>query len=250
MTDHVGMRCEQCREALSARLDGEDTPDERAESEAHLTECVDCQGWWDAAADITRLVRTSPVEPTPAVPDTVLAAAPGPLRARLAAGMRVLLGVLGSLQLALGVVQVTGSTTVTAYLHAGHPDSAGHLWHESAAWNIAVGTAFLWIASRHGRPIGAVPILTAFVGMLVLLSASDVIAGRVDTARLLSHGFVLTGYLVILALTRPAFDFGQPPTGPDHRTWRWRVHFDTDDQPTPVRRSGSRPVEGTARHAA
>ena len=42
----------------------------------------------------------------------------------------------------------------------------GHLWHESAAWNVAVGAAFLFIALRRNRPSGLVPMLTAFVGML------------------------------------------------------------------------------------
>jgi predicted anti-sigma-YlaC factor YlaD len=128
-----------------------------------------------------------------------------------------------------------------------------YLWHESAAWNLAIGAGFLWIATRRGRPTGALPILTAFVAMLVLLSASDVIAGRVDTARLISHAFLLTGYAVIVALTRPSLDLGPPPTGPDHRTWRWRVHFDTDDESVPAQPSpptAARPAEGTTHHAA
>lgn len=252
MTDHDGMRCEQWREVLSARLDGEETTDERDRSDAHLAACQECSAWWNIAADITRLARTSPASPTPPVPDAVLAAAPGSWRSRLAVGLHVLLGTLGSLQLALGMVQVSGSTTATAYLHTGHVDTATHLWHESAAWNLAIGAGFLWIATRRGRPTGALPILTAFVAVLILLSASDLIAGQVDTARLISHAFLLTGYAVIVALTRPMFDFGQPPTGSHHRTWQWRAYFDTDDESIPAQPSPAtaRPVEGTTHHAA
>jgi predicted anti-sigma-YlaC factor YlaD len=248
MADHDGMRCEQCQEALSACLDGEEAPGEREQAEVHLAACADCRTWWDAAASITRLARTGPVPATPVVPDTVLQVAPGPGRARLAAGLRILLGTLGSVQLVLGMVQVSAATATTSYLHTGHIPGAGHLWHESAAWNVAIGAGFLWTATRRTRPTGLLPILTVFVAMLVLLSASDVTAGRVEGARLVSHAFVLAGYIVVLALTRPSFDFGPPP--PDrNRTRRWRVHLDTDDEQVPAHPApAARPIQGTARH--
>lgn len=253
MTDHDGMRCDQWREVLSARLDGEETPEERDGVDAHLATCPECSEWWDTAGDITRLARTSPASLIPPVPDTVLDAVPGRWRARLATALHVVLGTLGALQLGLGMVQVSGSTTATNYLHTGHLTDATHLWHESASWNLAIGAGFLWIATRRGRPTGALPILTAFVAALLLLSAADLIAGRVDPARLVSHAFLVTGYAVIVALTRPALDFGQPPTGPHRRTWRWRVHFDTDDEAVPTRPAPpttARPVDGTTHHAA
>lgn len=225
------MGCELYREALSARLDGEETPEERASVDAHLAGCTECRAWWEAAAAVTRLARTGAVSGTPAVPETVLDAAPGPGRARLARGLRTLLGVLGASQLGLGLVQVTGFAGDTL-LHDGHllaGTPADHLWHESAAWNVAVGAGFLWIALRRSRPTGLLPTLTAFVGVLVLLSASDVLAGRVDPGRLLSHALIVSGYTVILVLTRPAFDFGEPPSAPGTWRSRWRATFDTQE---------------------
>jgi hypothetical protein len=53
------MRCEQCREALSARLDGEDTPAERVDADRHMNGCPACQRWFDDAAKVTRLARMS-----------------------------------------------------------------------------------------------------------------------------------------------------------------------------------------------
>ena len=55
----------------------------------------------------------------------------------------------------------------------------GHVWNESAAWNVAVGAGYLFIALRRTRPVGLVPMLTAFVGMLLLLSVNDLTGGRV-----------------------------------------------------------------------
>ncbi|GAB3827182.1 hypothetical protein [Dactylosporangium cerinum] len=118
----------------------------------------------------------------------------------------MLLGAFGAAQFVLGIAQVTSGATATEL----HGSGSGHLWHESAAWNVAIGAGFGWIASRRGRPAGALPMLTAFVALLALLSVNDVLAGRVETERLLSHGFVLAGYAIVVALTRPALDPDRP----------------------------------------
>lgn len=129
-------------------------------------------------------------------------------RRALVVALRVLLGAFGAAQFVLGIAQVTNAASAAEL----HGDGSGHLWHESAAWNVAIGAGFGWIASRRGRPAGALPMLTAFVALLALLSVNDVLAGRVETARLLSHGFVLAGYAIVIALTRPALDPGRPPS--------------------------------------
>ena len=53
--------------------------------------------------------------------------------------------------------------------------------------------------------------LTAFVAMLLLLSVNDLSAARVDTTRLVSHGFVILGWLIVVALSRVTRDSAQPP---------------------------------------
>ncbi|GAA3197138.1 zf-HC2 domain-containing protein [Dactylosporangium siamense] len=227
--------CEAFREALSARLDGEAEPIDAALTDAHLLRCAGCRTWHADAADATRLVRVQQVSTQPAGSDALLAALdahgvlpvppvpPVPSNSRisrispflsflprgrraLVLALRVLLGAFGAAQFVLGIAQVTSATTATEQ----HGSGSGHLWHESAAWNVAIGAGFGWIASRRGRPAGALPMLTAFVALLALLSVNDVIAGRVETERLLSHGFVLAGYAIVLALTRPALDPDRP----------------------------------------
>lgn len=225
--------CEDYREALSARLDGEDDPAERAPVDAHLADCPTCREWQDAAARVTRLARTSSVGPAIELRDDLLAAVPGPGRARAGVALRVLLGVLGVVQFLLGAAQIAGSSS-THPLHdldAVAGVGPGHLWHESAAWNVALGVGFAWIALRRARPIGLLPTLSMFVGALALLSANDVLVGRVDLPRLLSHGFVAAGYLIILVLSRPALDPGPPPAGDRDRGSRWRVSFDEPEAP-------------------
>lgn len=213
VADYRNVGCEQYREALSARLDGEAEPVPAAETDAHVAGCRACREWAESAALVTRLARTGPVMAAPDVTERVLPAAPRRWRGRLVVMLRVALGVLGTAQLVLGLLQLTTlRPAAESHAHGTTVDGAtpGHLWHESAAWNVAVGAAFLWVAARRGRPTGIVPILTVFIGMLVLLSAADIWAGRVEAARLASHAFVLTGYLIVLALSRRSLDLTPP----------------------------------------
>lgn len=212
--DYDYMGCGGYREALSAQLDGEDEPVGRAELDAHLAACPSCRQWFDDAATVNRLVRTAPAVAAVDVTEAVLPAAPGPWRGRVALGLRVALGFLGVVQFGLALFQIStlgGAEAETMHGTAVDGATPGHLWHESVAWNVGVGAAFLWIAFRRGRPLGVLPILTAFIIALVVLSGADVIAGRVESLRLASHIFVLVGYLIVLALSGATLDL--PPPG-------------------------------------
>ncbi|GAA2492608.1 zf-HC2 domain-containing protein [Winogradskya humida] len=269
------MACEQWREKLSAQLDGEDDPAERAGVDEHLAGCAGCREWLDRAATVNRLTRTGLVTDVPDLSGAIMAAlahpeiahptAPQPKlittdspaatgltggqlagagkagagkasagkagagkaaaekvaarlgrrlpedwRVRATAMLYVALAAVGAVQLILGLAQVGGGAA-SLHVHTGLDATPGHLWHESAAWNVAVGAGYLFIALRRSRPTGLVPMLTAFVGMLLLLSVNDLSAARVDATRLVSHGFVIMGYLIVVALSRVAEGFAQPP---------------------------------------
>jgi predicted anti-sigma-YlaC factor YlaD len=212
---------------VSARLDGEDEPARRAAVDAHLSTCPECRRWADDAAAVTRLARMSVVTAQPAISakvlDAVVEAAPGQGRRRLVGGLRLALGVLGFAQFALGMVQIS-AFSAASHDHTGDAVSSAHLWHESAAWNVALGAGFGWIAVRRSRPAGLVPLLTAFVALLTLLSANDFWVGQVDTARLFSHALIVVGYVIVLVLNRPGLDFGEPP--PQSRARGWSVDLD------------------------
>jgi predicted anti-sigma-YlaC factor YlaD len=246
------MRCEQCREALSARLDGEEPPEPRAAPDAHLQECAECRRWLDAAARLTRLARMSVVTTVPEIGDEVLAAipepaipepaipepaglrsaGPGPVRARLAGALWVALAVVGGSQLFLGLVQMTTSLPATHLHGTGPAANSHHLWTESAAWNMAIGAGFLWTAARRAPASALIPVLTAFVALLTLFTANDLWSGRVEPQHLLSHGLVIAGYLLLMVLTRSTVSGTSPPAGRDRGTSRWRVRFDEPDART------------------
>jgi predicted anti-sigma-YlaC factor YlaD len=278
---------------LSAQLDGEDDPATRLLVDEHLADCAGCREWLDRAATVNRLTRTG----VPVAPDltaAILAALPGgppaedPLRPAagslrrvaglrrwasrwgaaegrpsrwlpVAAGLYVALAAVGAVQLILGLGQVGGGVA-GAHEHAGLNATPGHLWHESAAWNVAVGAGYLFIALRRSRPSGLVPMLTAFVGMLLLLSVNDLTGGRVDSTRLVSHGFVIVGYLLVVALSRIPGGFAAPPgerVGSQGGSgwWAgsgWRARFGEEAEPAGAGRPGLRlvppPGPMTARH--
>ena len=74
MNDIVGMECRRCREAISARLDGEATDAESAAVDAHLRRCVDCQAAQERAEQVTRMARAYAVDPGPGWRAVLLAA--------------------------------------------------------------------------------------------------------------------------------------------------------------------------------
>jgi predicted anti-sigma-YlaC factor YlaD len=231
------MRCEQCREALSARLDGEEPPERRAALDAHLQECAECRRWLDDAAHLTRLARMNVVTAVPEIGDPefrdkVLAAVPGRHRARLAGALWVALAVVGGSQLFLGLVQMTTSLPATHLHGSGPAANSHHLWTESAAWNMAIGAGFLWTALRRASASALIPVLTAFVALLTLLAANDLWSGRVEPEHLLSHGFVIVGYVLLMVLTRSTLRATSPPSGQDRGTSRWRVRFDESGAPS------------------
>ena len=241
------MRCEQWRAILTAQLDGEETHDERAAAAAHLQACADCRRWEALALEATRRPRIHTVASLPDPTDELFTeySASTPRHGRPATLMRrsappflrVVLEVLGGAQIVLGLAQI---------FHGTGPLQEGgqHLWHESAAWNVGVGVGFVFVALRRTPPPGTVPVLSVFVAMLMLLSVNDVITGHVSGHHLLSHGFLLAGYVGTLLLSRS----GRHPAGPlEGRQVGRRVQTRLDKHelpPTRLRLVSSRPAPG------
>jgi predicted anti-sigma-YlaC factor YlaD len=226
------VRCPDCRESLSARLDGEDDPGERAAVDAHLTRCAECRAWQDRAARVTRLARTGLVEPVPDLADAVLVAAPPPRRVRWQLGLRGALAALGVGQLGLaigGVLAAAHSADARGHGGAGLGGATlAHFSHESAAWNLALAVGFLWVAARAGRAAALVPVIGTFVVVLGGLSLLDLLRGSVETSRLASHVVVLLGLLVLLVLARLG---DRPGDGTPTAITDVRVRLGRDDAP-------------------
>ena len=217
----VTTACAAVREEISADLDGESDAPGRALIDAHVADCAACRDWLEAAVVVTRTVRTGPAEAGPDLVSLVLPAAPRPRVAPRVA--RVALAGVGAVQTVLGVLALTGTD--------GHGGGAmlgadmAHLGHETGAWNVAVGVAFLAGARWTRQLAGLLPVLGTFVVVLGVLSAIDLLAGRVEPGRVLAHGLVVVG-IVLAAYVRWA---GPSPT----------------PQPAPARTPRPEPGSGT-----
>jgi predicted anti-sigma-YlaC factor YlaD len=190
--------CDTCREAVSARLDGEPEPVPAAETDAHLATCAACRAWQQEAASVTRGLRLRPAVDVPDLTAAILDAAPPVRPSTRGWSARIALAGLAVAQLTLGLAQVFGVDTV----HSGHDSGAAHLFNESTAWNLALGLGMFWTALRPGATTGMLPVMGAFVAVLVPFSAQDLISGAAPLSRITSHGFLVLGVVLMLLVHR------------------------------------------------
>jgi predicted anti-sigma-YlaC factor YlaD len=163
--------------------------------DAHLASCPDCAGWADGAARATRLARLD-ARPVPDLSEQISAQVTLPARRVLRRLHLLRLGLLvaGLAQLAIGLPALTGDSIGMAM--------SAHGAHEAAAWNLAIGAAFLAAASAPRRAAGLVPLLATFLVVLGALSVRDLASGSVTAGRLATHVAVLIGLALLLALDR------------------------------------------------
>jgi predicted anti-sigma-YlaC factor YlaD len=180
---------------VSARLDGEPLGLSAAALDAHLASCPDCAAWAEAAAAVTRRARLD-VRPVPDLSEEIVAQIALPTRRVLRRRhvLRLLLALTGLLQLAVGIPALTGHSIGMAM--------GVHSAHEAAAWNLAIGAAFVAVAFVPRRAAGLIPLLLTFLVVLGALSVRDFAAGYVGAHRLATHGVALLGLLLLVALDR------------------------------------------------
>src|SRR6185437_2733873 len=80
LCDDAGMRCEVAREALSARMDGEQPQVLAQQVDAHLESCGRCRAWLIGAAAQTRRLSRTDAGHGPDLTDKILATATAPRR--------------------------------------------------------------------------------------------------------------------------------------------------------------------------
>jgi len=220
-TDLTIMGCDTWREHLSADLDGEADPELLPRAHEHLAGCPDCTRWFADATLVNRLIRTGRADPAPGLTEAQLAGAlaelPRPASPRRRVWhllARVALACAGVSQAALGVVALImpemGADPRTEMMGA----DLAHMSHESAAWNVALGVAFLAGAVWTRHLAGTLPVLGSFILVLSLVSAMDLLGGNVNAARVGSHALVLLGLgLIVLILATRRDEYAPKPSG-------------------------------------
>lgn len=162
---------------------------------AHLSSCPDCARWVDDATRLTRQARLATID-VPDLAEAITADVVLPTRRVLRRRLLLRWGlvVVGLVQLGIAIPSVAGDSLGMAM--------SEHAAHEAAAWNIAIGVAFLAAALVPRRAAGLVPLLGTFIVVLVALSIHDFAAGAVPADRLFTHIAAIVGLGLLLAIDR------------------------------------------------
>lgn len=198
------MSCAQIREALSARLDGEDPGVDEPTLYAHLAGCGGCRAFAHEAEDLHRAVRLAPAPAIPDLAPAVLAAIGDDTRAdrrTATAPGRDVVQVLRWVLVALAVAQIVVAIPALLGNDAGLPvHTARHL----GSFDLALGLGFLYAAWRPGRIGGMLPIVAAIVVCLVASSLLDIASGNTAALGESHHLADFGGLLVMWLIGREA----------------------------------------------
>jgi predicted anti-sigma-YlaC factor YlaD len=196
------MKCTQIRDALSARLDGEDPGVDETALYQHLAGCSACRGFAQDAEDLHRVVR---LEPAPAIPDlapAILAAIGEDTRAAHAPARdhRELVRLLRWALVAVALAQI--AVAIPALLgDAGLPvHTARHL----GSFDLAIAVGFLFAAWKPSRIAGMLPVLAALAVCLVVSALLDVGSGNTAVLGESHHFTDFAGLLVMWLIGREA----------------------------------------------
>ncbi|MEO9224690.1 MAG: copper resistance protein CopC [Acidimicrobiales bacterium] len=200
------MRCELCREIISAGIDDEPIGDER-EVEAHLASCAECSAFAAGASKLHRRFRIRPAEAVRDHSAEILAAvamhAPRSDHARSATQAspdrpergwaRYALLWLALTQLALAVPALLFGTDHGADLHVAH---------EIGSWDAALAFAMLLVAFQPRRATGLLPFVGALSAVLLVTAAIDVAGGHAPAIGEAGHLLTLVGVGLLWLVSR------------------------------------------------
>jgi predicted anti-sigma-YlaC factor YlaD len=178
------MDCETARLAISESID--DGRPAVAEAEAHVETCVACRRWQEAAHQLRR-ATLRPVSGDEAVskPMTRL-----PERFTLHRWVRF--------GLVWAAVLLVGFNVVDMF--AAGSGSAIHLERHQAAFGVALGLAFLFVAWRPDRAYGMVPFAATFTFALSISAIIDLANGASTLLRESAHLIELAGLALLWVL--------------------------------------------------
>jgi predicted anti-sigma-YlaC factor YlaD len=224
--------CLTCREALSARMDGEDEPVPAEHTDQHLASCSACRSWQVRVEQTSRTLRVREASPVPDLSAAILdtAVPPEPARGWWA---RIALIVVAVAQLGLALSQLFGV--------GGDPHGSGHLFNESTAWNLALGVGLLWAAFRSRVTTGLIPVLAGFVLILAPYSVHDLVTGAVAGSRVAEHGLLVLALALLIVINRRYSD-----PAPHHGAALDDDTADTDDTLLAGTDDAGTPTTGTA----
>ncbi|QMV85774.1 zf-HC2 domain-containing protein [Corynebacterium hindlerae] len=211
------LTCDQVRAALSARVDGEDSPFDDDIVDAHLSGCPDCQAYYERITALNRMMAfqdASDIE-TETPPDltAMILAGVEPVRRKQAtrfalaeAIARVLLVVFGLIYVAWAVMLLTNVAALpVSGLPAGtliatdDPLLAGLLF-DAAAFRMAMAFGLFFAAWRLQSAAGLFPVFGALFTFSLGFGVRDLVLGFATAGDVWGIALMFaTAVLVLLA---------------------------------------------------
>lgn len=204
------MRCDDCREGLSARLDHEALPPglDGGAVDAHLTTCEACAAWVSEATRLHRTVRVRPAQAAADRTDAILAAVPAGSRPRpVREGVRYALLAIGLTQLVLAIPALFLAQDAAAPVH---------VTREMGAFELALAVGILSAAWRPRLATGLLPFAGALAGATVVAATVDLAQGAAVAFTEAHHILDLAGVALLWLLqARPGQALrGRPAPSP------------------------------------
>ncbi len=186
------MRCDQSRDLVSARLDGEATADELGALDRHLASCPACRDFASASSRLDRATRLTPADAVPDLTAAVMAAAPPPAVGAQREVARWSLAIVATAQLLLALPALLTGSGANAPVHA---------TRELASWSVALAVGLLVAAWQPSRARGMLPLAGVLVGVLTVGAVIDVVGGRAGSGESV-HLLELAGVALLWLLAR------------------------------------------------
>jgi len=183
------MRCDRFREAISARIDGEDPGLPDGTLDAHLGACAGCRAWQEHAHAVTRRARLGGPFLDHDLTSRVLAATPAAATGRgRRFAQRAALAAMAAAQLAISVP-----------LLLGHDHDAGlHAAHELGSFDLSLAIAFAVGAIRPALSAGLAWTCAVAAAGLTGTAVIDLIGGQALGADEAQHLVAVAGALLLI----------------------------------------------------
>jgi predicted anti-sigma-YlaC factor YlaD len=202
------MNCDSARAELSAALDGELSQSLAGPLAEHLTDCVDCQNWRDAAHLLTRRVRLTPARPIPDLTPQILDAVLADRAAHRRPDRTRRLARVGLVAAALAQFVIVLPSLILGDAGVGIPP---HASRELGAFNLALAVGFAAAALRPARARGMLPLVGVATVALVVLAFIDTAHGQTTLLAELPHVITVAGWLLLHRLARADPDSSNGP---------------------------------------
>jgi len=198
----LGMDCTTCREAISARLDGETlgTDSELVEAhlvEAHLAGCAACRAYLAKATALQRSLEEWRTEKAPDLTGPILAGIGQAAANRDRSWQhdaRIALALVGALLALLAYPALVFGQDLGASVHVAR---------ELGSFHLALAAGLLVVAWRPERAAGLLPVMAVLAVCLAVTAVLDVVAGRLPALAEAHHLLHLAGLGLVWLLATP-----------------------------------------------